>query len=103
MELAIWHEGAQDWGARFMRWGEEVASVSVTGEPYVIGESKLSPEGRVSLPISVREQLHLVVGDRVQFLADPAGGVRVVSAQALVEAMWAYGADLAVEDSAELL
>lgn len=77
--------------------------MSEVGGPHVIGESKLSTEGRVSLPAPVREHLRLVAGDRVQFLTDPTGGVRVVSAQALVDQMWSYSQGLAGEDSTELL
>ncbi|GAA1808154.1 AbrB/MazE/SpoVT family DNA-binding domain-containing protein [Planosporangium flavigriseum] len=51
-------------------------------------ESKVSAEGRISIPADIRHRLGLQPGDRVQFLLDE-DGVRLVTARSLAEAVWA--------------
>lgn len=52
-------------------------------------DSKVSAEGRVSLPADVRHQLGVAAGDRVQFLVLDDGTVQVASARQLAEQVWA--------------
>jgi antitoxin PrlF len=39
--------------------------------------STITSKGQITLPREVREYLHLSEGDRVEFLIDPADGVRL--------------------------
>ena len=41
--------------------------------------AKLTSKGQLTIPQLVRETLGLEAGDRVDFVADPAGGYRMVS------------------------
>lgn len=41
--------------------------------------AKLTSKGQLTIPQRVREALGLEAGDRVDFVADPAGGYRTVS------------------------
>lgn len=57
-------------------------------------DTKLSPEGRVVVPAAVRTALGIGPGDRVRFVLE-GGEVRLVTAQALLFAVWAnnHGGD----------
>lgn len=57
-------------------------------------DTKLSPEGRVVVPAAVRAALGVGPGDRVRFVLE-GGEVRLVTAQALLSAVWAnnHGGD----------
>jgi AbrB family looped-hinge helix DNA binding protein len=52
-------------------------------------DSKVSAEGRVSIPSGIRHRLGLQPGDRVQFLVDDDGDVRLVTARSLAAEVWA--------------
>ncbi len=54
-----------------------------------VTESKITAEGRVVLPAPIRRVLGVAAGDRVQFLVDEAGQVRLVTARRLREQIWA--------------
>lgn len=51
-------------------------------------ESKVSAEGRVSIPADIRYALGLEAGDRVQFVLE-GGAVRLMTARAMAESVWA--------------
>lgn len=51
-------------------------------------DTKLSPEGRVVIPASVRSVLGIGPGDRVRFVVED-GLVTLVTAQSLLSAVWA--------------
>lgn len=57
-------------------------------------DARLSPESRVVLPAPVRAALGVGPGDRVRFVVED-GEVRVLAAQALLDAIWAnnHGGD----------
>jgi antitoxin PrlF len=40
--------------------------------------AKLTSKGQITVPLAVRESLGLEAGDKVDFVADPVGGYRVV-------------------------
>lgn len=53
-------------------------------------EGKVSPDGRVVIPASIRRALGVVPGDTVVFVpSEQASGFLVTTGPALVEAMWA--------------
>lgn len=53
-------------------------------------EAKVSPEGRVVIPASIRRALGVGPGDTVVFVpSEQASGFMVTTGPALVEAMWA--------------
>lgn len=52
-------------------------------------EGKLNAEGRVVVPAPIRRALGLHAGDRVQFVLDDAGLVRLVTARQLRDRLWA--------------
>jgi AbrB family looped-hinge helix DNA binding protein len=54
-----------------------------------VHESKVSAEGRVSIPADIRHRLGLEPGGRVQFLLGEHGEVRLVTAQSLADEVWA--------------
>jgi AbrB family looped-hinge helix DNA binding protein len=58
-------------------------------------EGKLNPEGRVVVPAAIRRLLGVSSGDRLLFVSDAQGGVRLTSAKALIHAVWAnnHGGD----------
>lgn len=41
-------------------------------------EATITSKGQVTLPKVIRERLNLKAGDRIEFLLDESGGVRVV-------------------------
>ena len=51
-------------------------------------DTKVSPEGRVVIPIEVRRALDVARGGRVRFVLEE-GEVRVVSSHTLAVALWA--------------
>lgn len=51
-------------------------------------DTKVSPEGRVVIPIEVRRALEVAAGGRVRFVLE-AGKVSVVSSRTLAVALWA--------------
>jgi len=65
-------------------------------------ESKLSTEGRVSIPADIRQLLGLEPGDRVQFLVDDTG-VRLVTARTLAEEVWARNTGGDAADAVDLV
>jgi AbrB family looped-hinge helix DNA binding protein len=65
-------------------------------------ESKLSTEGRVSIPADVRHRLGLEPGDRVQFLVDDMG-VRLVTARTLAEEVWVRNTGGDAADAVDLV
>jgi AbrB family looped-hinge helix DNA binding protein len=66
-------------------------------------ESKLSPEGRVSIPADIRRQLGLEPGDRVIFLTEDDGTVRLVTPRWLAEQAWAANTGGDAVDAVELV
>ena len=58
-------------------------------------EGKLNPEGRVVVPVAIRRLLGVGSGDRLLFVSDAQGGVRLTSARSLIHAVWAnnHGGD----------
>lgn len=52
-------------------------------------ESKVSPEGRVSIPVAVRRQLGVQPGDSVRFLLGEDGQYRLATSRSVAEALWA--------------
>jgi AbrB family looped-hinge helix DNA binding protein len=65
-------------------------------------ESKVSAEGRVSIPADIRHRLGLQPGDRVQFVLDE-DGVRLVTARSLAEAVWARNTGGDALDAGEVI
>ena len=57
-------------------------------------DSKISREGRATVPAEVRRALGVTAGDRIQFVVD-GGDVRVVTGRALTIEIWAnnHGGD----------
>jgi len=57
--------------------------------------TKLSSEGRVVIPVAIRNALGVGPGDRVRFFVDKDGEVRLMTARALLFAVWAnnHGGD----------
>jgi AbrB family looped-hinge helix DNA binding protein len=58
-------------------------------------ESKINTEGRVVVPAAIRRLLQIGPGDRLLFVPDEHGGVRLTSPQALIRELWAnnHGGD----------
>jgi AbrB family looped-hinge helix DNA binding protein len=52
-------------------------------------ESKINAEGRVVVPAAIRRLLGVRAGDRLLFVPDGLGGVRLTSPQALIREVWA--------------
>lgn len=50
-------------------------------------ESTIGSKGQVTVPKAVRDQLHLRPGDRVEFLVESDGSLRVVPVTASVTAL----------------
>lgn len=50
-------------------------------------EATLTSKGQITIPKAVRESLKLHVGDRIEFLVDPDGSVRIVPATRPVTAL----------------
>lgn len=63
-------------------------------------DTKVTPEGRVLVPVDVRRFLGISAGDRVRFIVD-GSGVRLVSARSLAEELWAANEDAAKGDAAK--
>lgn len=61
-------------------------------------DTKVTPEGRVLVPVDVRRFLGISAGDRVRFIVD-GSGVRLVSARSLAEELWAANEDAAKGDA----
>jgi AbrB family looped-hinge helix DNA binding protein len=63
-------------------------------DPLVVG-SKVSPEGRVVIPVEIRRRLGVSPGDQVQFVIREDGLVELVTARTLAEMVWAnnHGGD----------
>ena len=62
-------------------------------------DTKVTPEGRVLVPVDVRRFLEISAGDRVRFIVD-GSGVRLVSARSLAEELWAANGAAANGDAA---
>jgi AbrB family looped-hinge helix DNA binding protein len=45
-----------------------------------MSESTISSKGQVTVPKAIRQRLHLQAGDRLQFLVDGDGSVRLAAA-----------------------
>lgn len=58
-------------------------------------EGRLTPEGRVVVPAAVRRQLGAGPGDRLLFVSDEQGRVRLTTPHALAAEVWArnHGGD----------
>ncbi len=58
-------------------------------------DTTLSSEGRVVIPAAVRSALGIGPGDRVRFVVEEGGDVRLVTARSLLFAVWAnnHGGD----------
>ena len=69
----------------------------------VVLASKVSPEGRVVIPVEVRRRLGVSPGDQVQFVLREDGAIEMATARMLAEAIWAnnHGGD--VVDSTEVV
>jgi AbrB family looped-hinge helix DNA binding protein len=66
---------------------------AMTDMVELAGSSKVSPEGRVSIPAEVRRLLRLKAGDRVNFLVDRQESiVHLVTPRLLVEVLWSHNA-----------
>jgi AbrB family looped-hinge helix DNA binding protein len=57
--------------------------------PPATFEGKLNAEGRVVVPAAIRRLLGVTSGDRLLFVADAEGVVRLTSARILVDTVWA--------------
>jgi AbrB family looped-hinge helix DNA binding protein len=71
-------------------------------EPLVLG-SKVSPEGRVVIPVEIRRRLGVVPGDQVQFVMREDGLVELVTARMLAELVWANNRGGGALDSTEVV
>jgi AbrB family looped-hinge helix DNA binding protein len=67
-----------------------------------VQESKVSAEGRVSIPADIRHALGLQAGDRVQFVLDGAT-VRLVTARSLAESVWSHNTGGDACDAGEVI
>jgi AbrB family looped-hinge helix DNA binding protein len=58
-------------------------------------EGKINAEGRVVVPAAIRRVLGVGSGDRILFVTDEAGNVRLTSANAVIQTVWAnnHGGD----------
>jgi AbrB family looped-hinge helix DNA binding protein len=45
-----------------------------------MSESTISSKGQVTIPKAIRMRMHLKVGDRLRFVVDPDGSVRLAAA-----------------------
>jgi antitoxin PrlF len=45
-----------------------------------MSESTISSKGQVTIPKAIRTRLHLKVGDRLRFVVEPDGSVRLAAA-----------------------
>jgi AbrB family looped-hinge helix DNA binding protein len=63
-------------------------------DPLVLA-SRVSPEGRVVIPVEIRRRLGVAPGDQVQFVMREDGLVELVTARMLAELVWAnnHGGD----------
>ena len=50
-----------------------------------IDEAKITSQGQVSIPVKVREKLHIQRGDRVVFLEDGVGRIIIEQVEAPIE------------------
>jgi len=57
--------------------------------PPATVDGKINAEGRVVVPVSIRRLLGVGSGDRLLFVTDDAGNVRLTSVKAMIEAVWA--------------
>jgi AbrB family looped-hinge helix DNA binding protein len=64
-------------------------------------ESRINAEGRVVVPAAIRKLLGVGPGDRLLFVCDEHGAVRLTSAKILIEAMWANNHGIPGGDSGE--
>jgi antitoxin PrlF len=53
--------------------------ITMTGKTIEIGEAKLTSKGQITIPAAVRAELGLSTGDRVSFVRERDGGVRVTA------------------------
>jgi bifunctional DNA-binding transcriptional regulator/antitoxin component of YhaV-PrlF toxin-antitoxin module len=58
-------------------------------------EGKLNAEGRVVVPVAIRRLLGVSSGDRLLFVSDADGNVRLTSVKAVIHGVWAnnHGGD----------
>ena len=65
-------------------------------------DGKVSPEGRVVIPADIRARLGISPGDHIQFIVDD-DGVRLVTARALAEQVWANNTGGDATDAVDLV
>jgi AbrB family looped-hinge helix DNA binding protein len=65
----------------------ELLIVLTNGKEWVMPRAKLTSKGQLTIPQLVRETLGLETGDKVDFVADPTGGYRVVPVRKDVRAL----------------
>jgi len=69
--------------------------------PPATVDGKINAEGRVVVPVSIRRLLGVGSGDRLLFVTDDAGNVRLTSVKAMIEAVWANNHGGEAGDSGE--
>ena len=79
-----------------------MAYPGVMSDPVILA-SKVSPEGRVVIPIEVRRRLGVSPGDQVQFVVHEGGAIELLTARMLAETIWANNQGGDAVDSTEIV